>query len=247
LLQLKQLDLDARSQEMLKVLEDSARHGADLVKQILTFTRGSEGKRFPVQVADLLTEVTSLVQKTFPKSITVQETLPANPPAMVLADATQLHQVLMNLCVNARDAMPDGGTLSLAVENIEINEIFTHINPDAHVGRYVGITIADTGTGIAPEVRDLIFDPFFTTKPFGQGTGLGLSTVLGIVRSLGGFVEVESQPGAGSQFKVYLSALKTEVLTSQHEATLPQGQGELILVVDDEEAILQSTQEVLET
>ncbi len=200
-----------------------------------------------VQVADLLTEMVSLVEKTFPKSITIRAILPTHPSALVQVDATQLHQVLMNLCVNARDAMPDGGTLSLSVEEIEINEIFAHMNLDARVGRYVLITIADTGTGIAPEVRDRIFDPFFTTKPFSQGTGLGLSTVLGIVRSFGGFVEVESQLGVGSQFKIYLPALKIAVSQRQDDATLPQGQGELILVVDDEEAILMSTQAILET
>ncbi|HEY9662595.1 MAG TPA: ATP-binding protein, partial [Allocoleopsis sp.] len=233
LLRMTQSELDAQSREMLQVLEESAQRGANMVKQILTFTRGTGGKRSPVDVASLLQEVVKVAQQTFPKPITIRAIVPPEGIWQVSADATQLHQVLMNLCVNARDAMPAGGTLTLSVETFDANEIFAQINMDAHVGQYVLITVTDTGTGIAPEVRDRIFDPFFTTKAIGQGTGLGLSTVLGIVRSYGGFIQVASEVGKGTQFKIYLPAVETGAASSLQETALPQGQGELILVVDD--------------
>ncbi|HEY9641211.1 MAG TPA: PAS domain S-box protein, partial [Coleofasciculaceae cyanobacterium] len=247
LLQMQSPELHARSQEMLQLLEKSAQRGANMVKQILTFTRGTGGERSLVDVASLLQEVVKVAQQTFPKFITIRTTVPAQGIRQVSADATQLHQVVMNLCVNARDAMPADGTLTLSAENFDANEIFTQINLDAHVEQYVLITVADTGTGIAPEVRDRIFDPFFTTKAIGQGTGLGLSTVLGIVRSYGGVIQVASEVGKGTQFKIYLPAVETEAASNLQATTLPQGQGELILVVDDESAILQSTRAILET
>lgn len=246
LLRLPQFNL-AESQEMLQVVEESARRGANMVKQILTFTSGSGGERTTVEVAPLLQEVIKVVQQTFSKSITVCEAIPAQFLNQVFTNATQLHQLLMNLCVNARDAMPNGGTLTLTVENFEANEIFAQMNLDARVGQYVLITVTDTGTGIAPEVRDRIFDPFFTTKSPGQGTGLGLSTVLGIVRSDGGFVQVASEVGQGTQFKVYLPAIKTEALQKPQQTRLPQRKGKLILVIDDEEYILRANRIILET
>ncbi|WP_088889132.1 response regulator [Leptolyngbya ohadii] len=247
LLRMQQHEMDARSQEMLQVLEDSARRGADLVQQILTFTRGTGGERTPVEVVPLLQEVVKVTQQTFPKFITIRETVAAQPVSPVSANTTQLHQILMNLCVNARDAMPNGGTLTLSAENFEVNEVFAQMNLDARMGQYVLITVADTGTGMVPEVRDRIFDPFFTTKPLGQGTGLGLSTVLGIVRSYGGFIRVASEVGKGTQFKVYLPVVETEAASDLRETTLLMGQGELILAVDDEDSILQSTRAILET
>ncbi|MGL5059966.1 MAG: PAS domain S-box protein, partial [Microcoleus sp.] len=247
LLRLQQSELTARSQEMLQIVEDSAKRGANMVRQILTFTRGSGGERTLVEVAPLLQEVIKVVRQTFPKSITVREAIPVQFLSQVSADATQLHQLLMNLCLNARDAMPDGGTLTLAVANFEANEIFAQMNLDARVGQYVLIAVADTGTGIAPEVRDRIFDPFFTTKAPGKGTGLGLSTVLGIVRSDGGFVQVASEVGKGTQFKVYLPAIETKASRKLPQTQLPDGKGKLILVVDDEEPILQATRIILET
>ncbi len=246
LLRMQPSGMGVRSQEMLQVLENSARRAANMVRQILTFTRGMGGERSPVDVALLLQEVVTVAQQTLPKFITIQATVPAQGVKQVSADATQLHQVLMNLCINARDAMPQGGNLTFSVENFTANEIFAQMNLDAHVGQYVLITVADTGTGIAPEVRDRIFEPFFTTKTPGQGTGLGLSTAMGIVRSYGGFIQVASEVSKGTQFKVYLPAIETESVSNLSEATLPQGQGELILVVDDEDYILQSTRAILE-
>jgi PAS domain S-box-containing protein len=236
-LQSKLSNLDTRSQEMLKVVEESAKRGADLVQQILTFTQGAEGKRLPVQVAEPLQEVISIVQQTFPKSISIQHKIPKSGIALISADPTQLHQVVMNLCVNARDAMPDGGTLSLSVKNCTVDECFAQTNLDAQVGSYVVITVGDTGRGIPSEVRDYIFEPFFTTKPVGQGTGLGLSTVLGIVRSHGGFLQVSSEVGQGTQVQVFLPT--TDACSTEREPVEEsrEGKGELVLMVEDNSAV----------
>lgn len=204
MLQLNPANLEQPWQEMLQLLEESTKRGADMVQHILTFARGTDGERIAVQVIPLLQEVVQVVQQTFPKSIAICKNIPAQVVDVISADPTQLHQVLINLCINARDAMPDGGLLTLSVENCAIDEIFTQSNLDARVGRYLLVTIADTGIGIPAHLIDRIFEPFFTTKAYGEGTGLGLSTVLGIVKTHGGFVQVSSEMGNGSQFKVYL-------------------------------------------
>lgn len=237
---------DERSQEWLDIMEASARRGADLVRQVVSFARGVEGDRTIVQVRHLISEIKQIAKETFPKSIDVYVDV---PPVLwpVSGDATQLHQVLMNLCVNARDAMPDGGTLSIVGENIVLDEHYVRMNIDAKVGRYIVITISDTGTGISAEILDRIFEPFFTTKERGKGSGLGLSTVIGIIKSHVGFVNVYSEMGHGTQFKVYLPALKDTQTLLVEELELPRGHGELILVVDDEVAIRKITKTSLET
>lgn len=238
---------EVRSHELLQLIEDSASRGASLVKQILTFTRGSGEVRAPVQVAPVVQEVASVITQTFPKSIQIHQTIPASLSATVSADSTYLHQVLMNLCVNARDAMPDGGTLSLSVNECWVDSDLAQGFLDAHVGHYVVITVADTGTGIPPEIRDLIFDPFFTTKSSGEGTGLGLATVAGIVKEYGGFLQIWSTVGEGTQVKVYLPAIEAVATPSKAPQNRVDGQGETILVVDDETAILAGTQVLLES
>ncbi len=233
-------------QHLLKVIEDSAKRGAGLVKQILAFAQGVEGERAPLQVRHLLSEMVQVARQTFPKTIEIGTDIPTNDLWTVAADATQLHQVLMNLCVNARDAMPEGGTLSLAVENKLINESYARLNLEARTGAHVVITITDTGMGIAAELLDRIFDPFFTTKVLGKGTGLGLSTVLGIVKNHGGFVKVYSEIGNGTQFKVYLPAIEDNIIPALSDRSLVNGHQELILIVDDEPLIQQVTQVALE-
>ncbi len=246
LLPLKLPHLDEQSQRMLLMLETNAKRGADLVKQILSFARGAEGKRTSVQLKHLLLDIEQIAKRTFPKTIEIESDI-ASELWPVSADATQLHQVFMNLVVNARDAMPHGGTLTISGANIHIDESYAKMNVDATVGSMVVITVSDKGVGIPPEIIDRIFDPFFTTKEVGKGTGLGLSTVLGIVKSHGGFVEVSSQVGVGSQFKVYLPASEDSLMQAAIELELFSGNGELILVVDDETAIREITKATLES
>jgi two-component system, cell cycle sensor histidine kinase and response regulator CckA len=247
LLRLNQSSLDGRSQEMLTVLEDSAKRGANMVKQILTFTRGTGGERSPVQAASVLKEVINVVLQTFPKTIAIREHIPDEAPWLVSADSTYLHQMVMNLCVNARDAMPHGGTLSLSVDYCFVDHAFAQTNLDAQVGNYVVVTVADTGTGIPLDVRDRIFDPFFTTKAPGQGTGLGLATVLGIVKNYDGFLQVFSEVGQGTQMKVYLPTIAGLSTHSDQPQALSDGKGELVLIVDDDVAVQCSTQALLKS
>ncbi len=237
---------DEQSQQLLKTLERNVKRGADLVKQVLSFARGLEGKRTIVQVKHLLLEIEHIARETFPKYIDFSAKIPGNIWT-VSGDATQLHQVLMNLVVNARDAMPDGGTLSICAENLIVDQHYTKMHIDAKEGAYIVMTVTDTGTGIPPEILDRIFEPFFTTKDLGQGTGLGLSTVMAIVKSHGGFMNVYSEVGKGTRFKVYLPALeKSEMPALPPDLKLFTGSGELVLVVDDEPAIREITRSTLE-
>lgn len=246
ILNLKLTSLDAQHQRLLKIIEDNSKRAADLVKQILTFARGSEGRRVPLQIRHLLLEVEHILKSTFPKSIKISTHIPTQNLGMIFADSTQIHQVLMNLCVNARDAMPQGGKLHISGENFFVDENFAKMNLDAQVGPYVVITIADTGFGISPLILDRIFEPFFTTKEPSKGTGLGLSTVIGLVKNHGGFVNVSSQVGKGTEFHVYLPAIAHSTAQETENLELPKGNGELILVVDDEAAILDITKTSLE-
>jgi PAS domain S-box-containing protein len=245
LLPLKITSLDDQTQRLLQILEDSAHRGADLVKQILSFTRGIEGKPSNVQVGHLLVETQKIMQETFPKNIDLTVDLPTDL-WLVVADATLLHQVFMNLCVNARDAMPKGGTLEIIAENLEIDDNYARMNLEAEAGFYVVITIADTGMGIPPEALDRIFDPFFTTKDIGKGTGLGLSTVMGVIKSHRGFINVYSEVGKGTRFKVYLPATDDQTFTPVINAKSLVGNNELILIVDDEVAVQEVTKVTLE-
>ena len=236
---------DKQSQHLLAELKNSAKRGANLVKQVLSFARGIESQRTQMQVRHLLLEIQQIITRTFPKSIKVYTDI---SPTLwtVYADATQLHQVLMNLVVNARDAMPDGGTLSICAENLFIDENYARMNLEATVGPYSVINVSDTGTGMLPEILERIFEPFFTTKEVGKGTGLGLSTVIGIIKSHGGFVLVSSEIGQGSQFKVYLPAVEDTQTQQAEDLELLAGHGEWILVVDDEAPIREITKITLE-
>jgi PAS domain S-box-containing protein len=237
--------LDEQNQNLLKLLSDSASRGSNLVKQILFFAKGTEGNRITLQISHLLREIRQLISQTFPKSIDIQIYIPEGL-WMITGDATQLHQVLMNLCVNARDAMPNGGVLSLSTENLWIDEQYARMELEANVGPYLVITIADTGIGIPKNILDRIFDPFFTTKEPSKGTGLGLSTVIGIVKSYGGFVKISSTLGEGTQFQVFFPATETTSITSQEDPKFPAGSGESILIVDDETPILAISKETLQ-
>lgn len=245
LLQMKLPDLDERNRQMLKTIEANTRRGATLVQQVLSFARGVEGKRSVLQIKHVIWEIQQIVEQTFPKSIAIHTEI-ARDLWIVAGNSTQLHQVLMNLCVNARDAMPAGGTLSISAANLVVDEAYARLNLDARVGSYVAITVADTGTGIPPEIVDRMFEPFFTTKEVGKGTGLGLSTVIGIIRSHSGFVEVTSAMGKGTQFRIFLPAVNAMKSVDLPEPDVLTGQGELILVVDDEAPIREVCQLALE-
>jgi len=245
ILQMKMTDED--SQRWLTTMLKSAERGAGLVSQVLSFAKGVEGERILLQPKHLIKEVVKILRDTLPKSIEIEFDI-ADDLWAVTGDATQLHQVFMNLCVNARDAMPHGGKLMIQADNVYIDENYARMNIEARPGRYVHITVADTGVGIPDHVIGKIFEPFFTTKQHGEGTGLGLSTVLGIVKSHGGFVNVYSEVGRGTGFGIYIPALESTQFrqTRQTESSLPLGHGELILVVDDEAAILEIAKGTLE-
>lgn len=246
LLPLKFPNLDDQTRQLLATVEDSAKRGANLVKQVLSFSRGTEGKRVIIQMRHLLEELVSVAQRTFPKSIEIFQDIPKRELGLIWADSTQIHQVFMNILVNARDAMPHGGHLTISAENLYLDENYVRMNWEARVGSYIAIAISDTGTGIPPELMERIFDPFFTTKEVGRGTGLGLATVSGIVKNHGGFINVYSEVGKGTQFKVFLPAIKGTVSKSNLEKELPKGKGELILIVDDEQSIREITKTSLE-
>jgi len=240
---------DEQSQWIIETLSNNTKRSADLVKQVLSFARGLEGERTTLQIERLIWEIEQIAKQTFPKAIEIRTNVPKPDIWSISGDATQLQQVLMNLCVNARDAMPEGGILQLCAENLQIDPHFARMNIDAKVGPYVAIAVSDTGTGISHEIIDRIFEPFFTTKELGKGTGIGLSTVMAIVKSHDGFVNVDSEVGKGTQFKVYLPATpakETDCLPVG-DRELPTGHGELILVVDDEDSIREVTKTLLET
>jgi len=245
--QLLESNLDSeRTKKLIPILINSAKRGANLVKQVLAFTSGVECDRILLKIGDLIAEIEQIVYETFPKSIRVTSQVPEDL-WLVLGDSTQLHQVLMNLCVNARDAMVDGGTLSIFADNFVVDDNYAKMHLDAKKGAYVVISVTDTGMGIDSGIIDRIFEPFFTTKETGKGTGLGLSTVLGIVKSHGGFINVDSEVSKGSQFQVYLPAQQIPNSAERPNVKLADGGGEVILVVDDEDSIRDITKTSLES
>ncbi|MBV9497476.1 MAG: PAS domain S-box protein [Acidobacteria bacterium] len=244
---LRRLGLDERFAHTIESIERSAERGADLVRQVLSFARGTTRGHSALRVENIVVEVGAIVRSTFPKNVRLVLDLPGLLPP-VSGDATQLLQVVLNLCVNARDAMPNGGTLRIAAASTWLGESLAfrnHVNP----GHYVVIEVRDEGTGMAPAVLDRIFEPFFTTKEEGKGTGLGLFTAHQIVRSHAGFVDVASEEGSGTTFRIFLPVQVEEPLATQREeggSEAARGNGELILVVDDEATILSVTKQTLE-
>lgn len=235
--------------ELLDILDAGCMRAVGMVRQLLTFAKGSaDGKRVAVPVRPLILEIEKIARSTFPKSIRFTADAPPGLPS-VEADPTQLHQILLNLCVNARDAMPGGGTLTVTARATDLDAADVLGEPDATPGHYLVLSVADTGAGIPPEVLDRIFEPFFTTKGPEQGTGLGLFTVLGMTKKHGGFVRVRSRVGTGTEFAVYLPACPTAAPAPRGEPTEPtapaRGAGELILVVDDDDGVRAALRAIL--
>jgi PAS domain S-box-containing protein len=232
---------------LVSMIEESARRGANVVKQVFTFARGIEGERVVIKPSHLIQEMIDIAQQTFPKSIEMSSRYPEDLWSMS-CDPTQLHQVLLNLSVNARDVMPNGGSLTIAAENFDVDEHYASMTPGAKPGPHVMFCITDTGAGMSRATIDKIFDPFFTTKEVGKGTGLGLSTVLGIVKSHSGFISVYSEIGKGTTFKIFLPAKVSEENSQESEMSpeLLEGNGEVVLVIDDEPGVVQMTKMILE-
>ncbi len=244
---LKEKTQDADSQKILGTLEANVYRGARLVKQVLAFGRGVRGDSITVQPKIICEGIKRIINETFPKSIVFEFQSP-DDLWTVTGDPTQIEQVLLNLCVNARDAMPEGGKLSIKMENIVLDEVYAFGHLGAKPGRYVVISVMDTGEGMTKEIQDRIFEPFFTTKPSGKGTGLGLSTTLGIIKSHGGFINCYSELGRGTLFKIYLPATvnAAKIALARETAPLPLGNNELVLIVDDEEPVRILAQKTLE-
>lgn len=223
--------------EWVHVIDDAARRGTSLVKQVLLFARGEEGERQPLNPRRLLRDLARIVRETFPKDIALRVLSPEDG-WWLEGDATQLQQVLLNLAVNARDAMPGGGRLTLAASNVTLHEAMAQrLALQLRPGRYVRLSVEDTGCGIPPKQLARIFDPFFTTKPVGKGTGLGLSTAMTIVRAHNGQLRVESLEQVGTTFELWLPATQSALPVETVARAAPAGRGEGILIVDDEEPI----------
>jgi PAS domain S-box-containing protein len=238
---------DNTARSLLETIERSAKRGADIVQQVLTFARGSAGQHVSLQLRHLLREMVAIAEETFPKNIKIEAEMP-DDVWPIEGDPTQLHQALMNLCVNARDAMPEGGTLTLAAANVTIDEATAAQTPGATPGRFVRVCVTDTGGGIPPEVAARLFEPFFTTKGVGKGTGLGLSTVLGILKGHRGFIRLDTQMGRGTTFELYLPAALVAVADARPGTARPwpRAGGELVLLVDDEAPVREVARQALE-
>ena len=229
---------DEGDRKLLSLIETSAIRGADMVRQVLLFARGRGGEFERIELGPLVKELEKMVRETFSKTIAVETFVPRDLWP-VQGNLTQLHQVLLNLCVNARDAMPDGGKLSFVADNVELSETEAKKIPDGQPGKFISISVADTGTGMPPEVKAKIFEPFFTTKGEGKGTGIGLATVVRILKSHGGFLRLESEVGAGTTFEIFLPCAPefSAAVAVKADEVLPRGNGELVLIADDEQAL----------
>lgn len=235
--------------QILKTMEQTAGRGVGLIRQVLALARGGENSGSEVRPGKIIDEIAMIIRETFPSAIRLTTSFPPNLWSYS-GDPTQLHQVLLNLCVNARDAMPRGGLLQLEAANVRLDENYARMAPRARPGAYVRISVMDEGEGIAPEHLGQIFDPFFTTKDIGKGTGLGLSTSRRIVESHGGFLNVSSQVGRGSRFDLFFPAEPGQDEGAEREqagASIPCGRGECILIIDGDKSVGEMTAEALAT
>jgi two-component system, cell cycle sensor histidine kinase and response regulator CckA len=237
----------AERDQLLDMIAASANRGAAMVKHILAFARGVKSQGQQIPLSHLVKEMVKIIEDTFPKSILISTKI-GKELWNVSGDTTELYQVLLNLCVNARDAMPQGGELTLTVANVSPRQVIKSVSGDIPPGCYVVLSVADTGTGIPPEVLPRIFEPLFSTKPPDKGTGLGLSTVAGIVKKHNGFIQLHSEVGKGTEFKIYLPVMPSVEMdkSKEPEKALPLGHGEMILIMDDEATVRQLAQTTLQ-
>ncbi len=243
---LKMQEDDDKKIDILNIIENSAKHGAEMVQQVLSFARGVDGKKLQIETKDLIEKIQKVVEDTFLKNIVLRSHVAPDLWA-IEGDPTQLHQVLVNICVNARDAMPEGGTLEISVKNLMLDDQYAGMDVDAKPGPYISIELEDSGHGMPSEILDRIFEPFFTTKDIDKGTGLGLSTSMAIIKAHGGFMRVYSEVGSGTRFHVYLPAMIECDIKDNHskDGALKHGDGELILLVDDEKSVRDVTSQTL--
>lgn len=235
---------DERVYAHLDTIERSALRAAELTAQLLAFARGGKYVVGPMNVHDLIVETTRLLRGSIDKNIAIETDLAASSP-IIEGDGAQMQQVLMNLCVNARDAMPHGGTLKISTRRINKPDAYLLSRKSEHTSPYIRVAISDTGIGIDESIRGRIFEPFFTTKPKGKGTGLGLATVYGIIEHHGGFIDFHSKVGLGTTFIIYLPTVDRPVETPVHEAPRTSGGPETILIVDDEDMIRSLVKDIL--
>ena len=242
-------ELPAELREQLaQTMEESALRAVGVVKQLLSFARGKEGQKQPIQLRHLVRDMVKIVRETFPRSIQIEEHC-SSELWPIVADSTQIHQVLLNLCVNARDAIPAGGKLILSAQNVMLDEHFVSTYPEVSPGPHVRLEVQDTGTGISEEHQSRIFESFFTTKGEGEGTGLGLTTVQGIVKDHKSLISFGSTPGKGTTFIIHLPAVPDashEAQSGKGNKAIPRGQGEVILLVDDERSVCVTAQRTLQ-
>jgi two-component system, cell cycle sensor histidine kinase and response regulator CckA len=236
---------DSQTQRLFTMLETSTKRAIDLIQQIQLFAEGNDHERKVLHLGRMISELEGLAENIFPKSVTFHTELPTDLWC-IEGNSIQIHQVLMNLCVNARDAMPSGGIINLSVKNLIIDSTNLVKYPEAHLGAYIVITVLDSGTGIPASILPRIFEPFFTLKNDSKASGLGLSIVADVAKNHNGFVTVSSRVGHGSQFEVFLPALKIMAISPAESFSLPRGNAEFVLLVDDEVSILETTRLLLE-
>jgi len=238
--------VDSEVRQNLKEIFSASKRARDMVKQILAFSRQNKQERKPIQVAHIVKEALKMLRASLPATISIQQKIEKNT-GIIEADPTQIHQVLMNLCTNAAHAIDEkDGELEIRLANVDLKRNAAANIPDLYPGPFLKLSVRDTGDGIAPEALPQIFNPYFTTKEKGEGTGLGLAVVQGIIKSLNGAITVDSDAGKGSTFHVYLPTIKRE-LADEEEIPKPLPMGyERILLVDDEQPLVEIGKQMLE-
>ncbi|MGD8342581.1 MAG: PAS domain S-box protein, partial [Desulfobacterales bacterium] len=238
--------VDSEVRQNLKEIFNASKHARDMVKQILAFSRQNKQERKPIQVAHIVKEALKMLRASLPSTISIQQKIEKNT-GIIEADPTQIHQVLMNLCTNAAHAIDEkDGELEISLANVDLDKHAAAEIPDLYPGSFLKLSVRDTGDGIAPEALPQIFNPYFTTKEKGEGTGLGLAVVQGIIKALNGAITVDSEVAKGSTFHVYLPTIKRE-LAKEEEIPKPLPMGvERILFVDDEQPLVEIGKQMLE-